>query len=522
VLFSGLISSVNVAHADEVVTTISLGTWPTEFGVGVNPNTNMIYVSANAYTTKNGPVMVIDGNTNTVVTKIIVGPDTWGVGVNPNTNMIYVANSNSFKVSVIDGSTNSVVSTIPVGNWPTGIGVNPNTNMIYISDSGSNTVSVIDGSTNSVVSTIPVGNCPEGIGVNPNTNKIYVTNCRSNTVSVIDGSTNSVVSTIPVGTYPFYVGVNPFTNKIYVANDNSTTVSVIDGTTNSVVSTIPVGIYPQGIGVNPNTNKIYLANLFNNTVSLIDGRTDSVVSTIPVGTHPMAIGVNPNTSKIYVANNGDQTISVIDGSSPPSNTTSQLAVNSQDNNNNAISGFQTELYTQNGTQIDRGYTPYNFILNDNQTYAVHVENKDKYVFDHWQDTGSTNSTRVISISSDDFIVSVYKTVPQTPTNLSATAVSSSQINLSWNTPSNDGGSTITGYKIERSTDGSNWSTIVTDTGTSRTTNSNTGLSANTTYFYHVSAINSVGTGNSSNTASATTPILSVAGVNIGPVNKTLP
>src|SRR5438128_11502593 len=42
--------------------------------------------------------------------------------------------------------------------------------------------------------------------------------------------------------------------------------------------------------------------------------------------------------------------------------------------------------------------------------------------------------------------------PSPPTGLAATAVSSSQINLSWTAP-NNGGSAITGYKIERSADG---------------------------------------------------------------------
>src|SRR2546425_2604482 len=59
--------------------------------------------------------------------------------------------------------------------------------------------------------------------------------------------------------------------------------------------------------------------------------------------------------------------------------------------------------------------------------------------------------------------------------------------------------------IERSADGgSTWSTIVSNSGSTATTYSDIGLMHGTSYTYRVSAINSVGTGSPSNTASATT------------------
>src|SRR5207302_531997 len=96
------------------------------------------------------------------------------------------------------------------------------------------------------------------------------------------------------------------------------------------------------------------------------------------------------------------------------------------------------------------------------------------------------------------------TTPSPPPVLTATTVSSSQINLFWTAPSNDGGSAITGYNIERSTNGGTFSTILSNTGSTSTTFSDTGLSSSTAYTYQVSAINSVGTSSPSNTASATT------------------
>src|SRR2546428_5272661 len=59
--------------------------------------------------------------------------------------------------------------------------------------------------------------------------------------------------------------------------------------------------------------------------------------------------------------------------------------------------------------------------------------------------------------------------------------------------------------IERSANGgTTWSIMVSNSGSTATTYSDTGLAAGTTYTYRVSAINSVGTSPPSNTASATT------------------
>ena len=92
-----------------------------------------------------------------------------------------------------------------------------------------------------------------------------------------------------------------------------------------------------------------------------------------------------------------------------------------------------------------------------------------------------------------------------PTNLTARAVSSSEIDLRWTAPSDLGGLILTGYKIQRSTDGgSSWSTIVSNTGSTATTYSNTGLAPSTTYTYRIFAITPLVTSSPSNTASATT------------------
>jgi hypothetical protein len=100
------------------------------------------------------------------------------------------------------------------------------------------------------------------------------------------------------------------------------------------------------------------------------------------------------------------------------------------------------------------------------------------------------------------------TAPGQVTGLTATDFGTSRsynngrIDLSWTTPSN-GGSAITGYFIERSVNGVTYSTLVSNTGNTTTSYTNTGLLSNQIYYYRVSAINAVGTGTASSAASAT-------------------
>ena len=94
--------------------------------------------------------------------------------------------------------------------------------------------------------------------------------------------------------------------------------------------------------------------------------------------------------------------------------------------------------------------------------------------------------------------------PGKPSTLTATASGRHRIDLSWTAPL-DGGSEISGYRIESSSDGSTgWSDLVADTASTATSHSDTGLRPNTTRHYRVSAINALGASPASDPASDTT------------------
>lgn len=91
------------------------------------------------------------------------------------------------------------------------------------------------------------------------------------------------------------------------------------------------------------------------------------------------------------------------------------------------------------------------------------------------------------------------TIPNPPTNLTATAASSSAINLTWT----DASTNEDGFRIERSTDNVNFTEI--GTVAANITNYSAGsLSAATQYFFRVRSYNAAGNSAFSNTANATT------------------
>ncbi|MDI6791578.1 MAG: fibronectin type III domain-containing protein [bacterium] len=127
----------------------------------------------------------------------------------------------------------------------------------------------------------------------------------------------------------------------------------------------------------------------------------------------------------------------------------------------------------------------------------------------WLDTGLSSNTQYCyrvkarnaagdSGYSNEPCATTQDVIPSNPTGLTATAKSTSRIDLSWNDLTNE-----TGYAIQAKTATTSFADI--DTVSANTTSySHLGLSANTTYYYQVRAFNAIGVSGYSSTAQATT------------------
>ncbi len=255
----------------------------------LNSVTNKIYFANQGSQT----CTVINGNTNTVSGAITIPGCPTGVSVNKNANKIYVSsqccpNNQCDEVLVIDGNSNTLLTdAIPINGVAGNIIVNSDDNVIY-ARSNSDT-RVIDGASNTVTSTIPSF---ISFAVNPQTHQLYGT-CSNGNFCVVNTLTYNNEYTLPIQTG--HVAVNPITNHVYLTIPSTNTLLILDGTTHQELSRVSVGKNPCWLATNPQKNLIYVLNRDDRTISVISDISTTISTTVPT-TIPTTQPTTTNTT----------------------------------------------------------------------------------------------------------------------------------------------------------------------------------------------------------------------------------
>jgi len=106
-------------------------------------------------------------------------------------------------------------------------------------------------------------------------------------------------------------------------------------------------------------------------------------------------------------------------------------------------------------------------------------------------------------------VGVIGTYAGAPTGVTGTA-SGTSVSLSWTAPTSNGGTAITDYTVQYSSDGTTYTTFSRSASTA-TSATVTGLTRGTAYTFKVAAVNSLGAGTYSTASSSITPPVTVPG-----------
>jgi len=243
------------------------------------------------------------------------------------------------------------------------------------------------------------------------------------------------------------------------------------------------------LSLSPSSGSYSLGQIF--TVNILLNTQGAAIVAVDI----MHLNYNPAYLEVQDENSGTSGVQILPGSLMPN-----TAVNSVDVVNGRITFAQSVL------------TPDTFTNSTGQTLAsvrfrVLQIGTQPVTFNYT--AASTTDCNIASYDGLDLLTSVTNgsytladtTAPSVPANLNATAVSSSQINLSWSASTDNVG--VTGYRIYQCSGSGCTPSAQIDT-TTNTTYQNSSLSPSTTYCYRVAAYDAAGNVSTQSSSSCAT------------------
>jgi hypothetical protein len=238
----------------------------------------------------------------------------------PGTGRVFV--SRGSHVMVLDGNTGTVLGDIPETPNTHGIALAPKSGHGFTTNRGDSTLTMFDLKTLEVVRKIkiPAGGL-DGIMYDDFTDRIILTNhSKPGTATAVDPSTGTITGQAVLEDDSPEGAASDGKGRLFVNNERKNTIQVLDAKAMTVLASWPLAPCdgPTGIAYDRTTNRIFTG--CGKTSAVLDAATGKVVATVVNGDGVDALGWDPSEKLIYIPAGRDSSVTIVHEDAPDTYT----------------------------------------------------------------------------------------------------------------------------------------------------------------------------------------------------------
>ena len=239
----------------------------------------------------------------------------------PGTGRVFV--SRGSHVMILDGNTGSVLGDIPDTPGTHGIALAPKANHGFTTNRGDSTLTMFDLKTLASIRKIkiPAGGL-DGIMYDDVLDRIILTNhSKPGTCTAVDPVSGEITGQAQLEDDSPEGAVENGKGTIFVNNERKNTIQVVDGRTMTAGASWPLSPCegPTGIAYDRQSKRIFTG--CSKTSAVLDGETGKIVATIQNGAGVDALGWDPSEQLIYIPAGRDSSVTIVHEDSPDKYTT---------------------------------------------------------------------------------------------------------------------------------------------------------------------------------------------------------
>ena len=464
-------------------------------GVAISPNRVHAWIANSASNTVSR-IALADGT----VTSIATGSTP--LGVVADDTFAYVTNSGDNSLTRVRASDGSVTTLSNVCTTPQDIVLAPDGATAFVACSGNNVIGRVDLSGFTLGTPISVAGGAQYLAIDSSGQNLFT--WEASTLSRIQLSDDSLAASVSLSDV---VGVVADNSNVFTLGHGSGTLRKHDKLTLAQTSSVNTGWAAGGLALDATTGTAYSVVTNEHGVKAVDTASMTIVRTITLGdcTHPRSAAISSTGAFMVVSSTcgggrgWNYALGIPDRPGiPPQPTVAQATATSATVTVTSGAGGIPISFTV--TTVEDPARQCTVTGSSGSCPVTGLTTGNTYTFT----ATATNSggTSLASVASAPITLAT-PTAPGAPT-VGSWTPHSTQVDLSWSAPSN-GGSPITGYRIQWSDDSSAGPFDDSVTVGNVLNGTVTGLINGMTYWFRVAAINAIGAGTDSASTPGVTP-----------------